>query len=166
MIADMNTSSNRPLSPHLQVYRLPMTALMSITHRITGAALTAGLLLISALFVAGALGESEFSFVMDLAMSPAGLIVLLAWSLALFYHLVNGVRHLIWDLGFGYEKHQAVASGWTVILATLALTGATWHYAGVFKQEFYGPYAEWVSAKTAAIKANFDQGVNADATEE
>lgn len=153
MICAMNTQTpSRPLSPHLQVYRLPMTALMSITHRITGASLTVGLLLVSALFIAGAMGESEFSRVMELATSPIGLVILLAWSLALFYHLANGIRHLIWDMGFGFEKHQAAASGWFVILATFALAGAVWYYAGVFEEDFYGQYVAIAQDLTATVE--------------
>lgn len=156
----MNTPSQRPLSPHLQVYRLPLTALMSITHRITGAALMGGLLLVSALFVSGAMGERYFTQAMEIATSPLGLVVLLAWSLALFYHLVNGVRHLIWDMGYGFEKRQATASGIFVILATLALTGATWYYAGVFEEDFYGQYVEIASNLTADISTQVEGAVD------
>lgn len=156
----MNIPSQRPLSPHLQVYRLPLTALMSITHRVTGAALMGGLLLVAALFVAGAMGEYEFSRVMEIATSPFGLIVLLAWSVALFYHLVNGVRHLVWDIGYGYEKKQATASGIFVILVTLALTGATWYFAGVFEEDFYGQYVEIASNLSGEVATQVEGAID------
>jgi succinate dehydrogenase / fumarate reductase cytochrome b subunit len=127
----MNTSSNsnRPLSPHLQVYRLPMTAIMSISHRITGAILAGGSLLIAAFLVSAVLGEAQYETVRAFASSWFGLVILAGWSFCLYYHLCNGVRHLIWDTASMLSKKQAAVSGWVVILSTILLTGATWCFA-------------------------------------
>ena len=131
----MNTTSKRPLSPHLQVYRLPMTAIMSISHRITGAILSGGSLLITAFLVAGMMGEGAYDAVSSFLGSWFGLVILVGWSFCLYYHLCNGIRHLIWDTAVMFEKSQAIISGWVVILAALLLTGGTWCLAsqpGVF----------------------------------
>lgn len=127
----MNTSTNskRPLSPHLQVYRLPMTAIMSISHRITGAILAGGSLLITAFLVSAMLGETEFEAVRMFASSWFGLVILAGWSFCLYYHLCNGVRHLIWDTASMLSKKQAAVSGWVVILSTILLTAGTWCFA-------------------------------------
>lgn len=125
----MNTSSNRPLSPHLQVYRLPMTAVMSISHRITGAILAGGSLLITAFLVSAMMGEGPYETVRAFAGSWFGLVILFGWSFCLYYHLCNGVRHLIWDTASMLSKKQAAISGWIVILSTILMTGATWCFA-------------------------------------
>lgn len=122
----MNTSSNRPLSPHLQVYRLPMTAIMSISHRITGAILAGGTLLITAFLVAAMMGEAPYETVRAFAGSWFGLLILAGWSFCLYYHLCNGIRHLIWDTAKMLEKSQAAISGWIVLAATVLLTAGTW----------------------------------------
>lgn len=127
MISPMNTPSPRPLSPHLQVYRLPMAALMSITHRITGAILAGGFLLIAGFLVAAALGEGPYNQVMAFASSGFGKFILFSWSAVLYYHTLNGVRHLIWDNSPStVTKCKATVSGWLVLALTAALTAFTW----------------------------------------
>lgn len=126
MIARMTTDT-RPLSPHLQVYRLPMTAKMSITHRMTGVILMGGLILLAAFLCAAACGEEHYNLAVSLASSPLGQIALVAWSAAFFYHLCNGVRHLFWDMGFLFKLKNAFVSGWIVLIATALLTGGTWY---------------------------------------
>lgn len=126
---NISPNSNRPLSPHLQVYRLPMTAFMSISHRITGVILAGGCLLVTAFLASAALGPQYYEPVRAFAGSPIGTILLFAWSIVLYYHLCNGIRHLIWDMGFMFEKTQAVMSGWLVLLGTAFLTAATWYAA-------------------------------------
>lgn len=127
MIAPMNEPKSRPLSPHLQVYRLPMAALMSITHRITGAGLAAGFFLVAAFLVNAAIGESYFNAVMNIATSLPGMIVLVFWSFALYYHTFNGIRHLIWDwCPSTISKDKATASGWFILLASASATALTW----------------------------------------
>ena len=126
----MNTSKPRPLSPHLQVYRLPMAALMSITHRITGAILSGGFLLIAAFLVCAASGAECFNMVMDFASSPFGIFILVGWSAALYYHTLNGIRHLVWDTKPStISMDKATASGFFIIAATLLLTAATWYFS-------------------------------------
>lgn len=127
MIAPMNEAKTRPLSPHLQVYRLPMAALMSITHRITGAALSAGFALVAFFLVSAAIGEDYYNVVMGYASSLFGMLVLVAWSLALYYHTFSGIRHLIWDwCPSTVSKDKATVSGWIVLLASAAATALTW----------------------------------------
>ncbi len=122
----------RPLSPHLQVYRLPMTALMSITHRITGVGLSAGCLLITAFLIAAAVSEEAFVWIKDFSITTVGTLILFAWSFALYYHTCNGVRHLIWDTVHLLEERAAIMAGWVVLLASAGLTAATWYFASIY----------------------------------
>ena len=117
---------SRPLSPHLQVYNLPMTARLSILHRISGALLVVGSVLIAAWFFTAAFSEDYYNMVMDLTLTAPGQFVLFGWSVVLYYHLCNGIRHLLWDIGFFLNKKGAAVTNWLVLLATLVLTGATW----------------------------------------
>ena len=120
------TSRTRPLSPHLQVYRLPMLALMSITHRATGVALSFGLILLAYWLGAAAYGPAAYATAASLIGSPIGYLVLFGFTVALYYHLCNGIRHLLWDAGWGFEIPQAYKSGYIVLAATAALTVVTW----------------------------------------
>lgn len=123
----MNTPRTRPLSPHLQVYRLPMAALMSITHRITGAILAGGFFLIALFLVSAAMGETYYSAVMNVVQSLPGLLVMIGWSLVLYYHTFNGIRHLVWDwCPSTVSKDKATLSGWFILLASAAATALTW----------------------------------------
>lgn len=127
MIAAMNEAKSRPLSPHLQVYRLPMAALMSITHRVTGAALAGGFVLVTLFLVSAAIGDDSYNMVMGYASSLCGMIVFILWSLALYYHTFNGIRHLVWDwCPSTVSKDKATASGWFILLASAAATALTW----------------------------------------
>lgn len=117
----------RPLSPHLQVYKLPMTALMSISHRITGVALAGGFVLITAFLVAAMMGESYYNQIMTLAMTVPGTILMFLWSFALYYHLCNGVRHLIWDTVHMIDQRPAFISGFFVLAIAILLTAVTWY---------------------------------------
>lgn len=120
------TSRNRPLSPHLQIYRLPLLALMSITHRATGVALALGLVLLAWWLGAAAYGPDAFAAAQSFMGSPLGYLILFGFSVALFYHLCNGIRHLLWDTGWGYEIPQAYGSGRVVLIATAVLTVVAW----------------------------------------
>ena len=124
--------TERPLSPHLQVYRLPMTALMSITHRMTGVALSAGCILITAFLMSAAISEEAFIWIKDFSITLPGTLILFAWSLALYYHTCNGIRHLIWDTVHLLEERNAVIAGWVVLVAAAALTAATWYFASIY----------------------------------
>lgn len=128
-MSDTTQKVKRPLSPHLQVYRLPLTALMSISHRITGAALAIGTILVTAFLLAAATGEAEYDFVMTLATSTLGTVILFLWSAALYFHMCNGIRHMFWDIGKNFNKATAMRSNYYVIFAALALTLFTWSYA-------------------------------------
>jgi succinate dehydrogenase / fumarate reductase cytochrome b subunit len=119
-------TDNRPLSPHLQVYRPQLTSVMSILHRITGIALAAGTLLLFWWLIAAATGPTAFDAVQSFIGSLVGRILLFGWSFALYYHLCNGIRHLVWDTGHGFEIRTAYASGWLVIVAASVLTIISW----------------------------------------
>ncbi len=116
----------RPLSPHLQVYKPQISSATSIFHRITGVALGAGAVLFTAWLVCAAAGDSAFSVIQAIFASWIGLIVLFGFTLALFYHFCNGIRHLAWDAGKGFELPDMHRSGRLVIGATLVLTVAFW----------------------------------------
>ncbi len=118
----------RPLSPHLQVYRLPLTALLSISHRISGIALILGAIFISIWFIAAVAGEEYYTLLMDFSQGWIGTLMIFGWSVALFYHLCNGIRHLLWDVGVGLNKCGACKGNTIVILATIILTAGIWFY--------------------------------------
>lgn len=117
---------NRPLSPHLQVYRWQWTMALSILHRITGVALGLGSLLLVYWLTAAATGPEAYARAQGFIGSWFGLLLLFGFSLALFYHLANGIRHLFWDTGRGFELKTAYASGLAVIVAAVVLTGFAW----------------------------------------
>jgi succinate dehydrogenase / fumarate reductase cytochrome b subunit len=116
----------RPLSPHLQVYRPQLTSMMSITHRATGVALTTGTLVLAVWLVAVALGGEIYSMVAMILAHPLGQFVLFGYSAALIYHAFNGVRHLSWDLGFGLTIPEVYRSGHIVLFLTFLLTACLW----------------------------------------
>jgi succinate dehydrogenase / fumarate reductase cytochrome b subunit len=116
----------RPLSPHLQVYRWQLTSVMSILHRTTGVALAVGTLLLVYWLIAAAAGPNAFATAQGFMGSILGRILLFGWTVALFYHLCNGIRHLFWDAGLGFELNSAYASGWAVVIATVLLSLAAW----------------------------------------
>ncbi len=120
---------NRPLSPHLQVYRPQWTMILSILHRITGVALGLGTLLLAWWLVAAASGPDAFATAQRTVGSIPGRIVLLGFTFSLFYHLANGVRHLFWDMGIGFELKAAQKSGWFALVLAVVLTIGSW-YAG------------------------------------
>lgn len=99
---------------------------LSILHRATGVALTAGFLVLAGWLLAVAGGESDYAGFAQSMQSVFGRLLLVAWTFAFFFHLANGIRHLVWDAGFGFEKHQTRISGVLVIVATVALTLAYW----------------------------------------
>lgn len=118
--------ANRPLSPHLQVYKPQVTSILSISHRITGIALSVGSVFLVWQLLAAASGPDAFETFQSFAGSWIGLLVLLAWSASIFFHLANGIRHLIWDAGFGFELEETYRSGRIAVIATVALTVIAW----------------------------------------
>ena len=119
-------TTDRPLSPHLQVYRPQLTSVLSILHRMTGGALAVGTLVLVYWLVAAASGPEAYAVAQDWIGSWIGYLVLFGWSWALFYHLCNGVRHLAWDIGWGFELPTVAATGWTVVAASGAMTVFAW----------------------------------------
>ena len=118
----------RPLSPHLQVYRWQVQMVTSILHRATGIVLTIGALLIAAALLALMLGPEAWQCVTGLAGSWFGLAFLFAWSWAFAYHLCNGIRHIVQDFGHGYRIASFVRSSWMSVIASLLVTGLIWGY--------------------------------------
>mgnify|MGYP001288120829 CR=1 FL=1 len=116
----------RPLSPHLQVYRPQLTSMMSIIHRATGVALTTGTLVLAAWLVAVAIGGETYKMVAMAVAHPLGQFVLFGYSAALIYHALNGIRHLTWDLGFGLTIPEVYRSGHIVLFLTFLLTACLW----------------------------------------
>lgn len=123
-------SNERPLSPHLQVYRWQITNTLSILHRLTGFALSAGTLLLVYWLIAVATGPGRFAHAQALLGSWPGKILLLGWTFSLFYHLGNGIRHLGWDAGWGFELPTLRVTGWLVVVFAVAMTGLSWWLAG------------------------------------
>jgi len=121
--------TQRPLSPHLQIYRPQLTSVLSITHRATGIALVVGTLVLVYWLLAAASGAEAYGSAQQLLGSWLGRLVLLGFSFALFFHLCNGIRHLFWDAGLGFELKTAYASGSAVIIASIAMTVLAWALA-------------------------------------
>ena len=117
---------DRPLSPHISVYRWPITMTLSILHRATGVAMSVGLVVLAAWLVAAASGADSYAQFTALASTLVGRLLLIGWSYAFFYHLANGIRHLVWDTGRGFEKRQANASAWFVLTLSIGVTAAFW----------------------------------------
>lgn len=120
------TGGDRPLSPHLQIYRWPVTMLTSILHRATGIANAAGLVLVTLFLVATAMGRDAFIAAHLLLAAWYGRLILFGFTLALSYHLLNGIRHLVWDAGAGFGLKTARNTGLFVIAGTFILTLIIW----------------------------------------
>ncbi len=120
------STGNRPLSPHLQIYRWQWTMMLSITHRATGIAMAVGALMLVCWLLAVASGPAAFAAVNGFLASWLGRLLLFGWTWSLLYHFANGVRHLFWDVGLGLELPAAQASGYTVVAVSLAGTLAVW----------------------------------------
>ncbi|MEM9684314.1 MAG: succinate dehydrogenase, cytochrome b556 subunit [Pseudomonadota bacterium] len=119
-------SGNRPLSPHIQVYRWQWTMLLSITHRATGIALAFGALLLVCWLLAVASGPAAFDELNAFLGSWFGRLILFGWTWALMYHLANGIRHLFWDAGLGLELEAAQASGYAAAIVSVVATVVIW----------------------------------------
>jgi succinate dehydrogenase / fumarate reductase, cytochrome b subunit len=117
---------NRPLAPNIQIYRPQMTSVLSILHRITGVALGLGSILLVYWVVAAAAGPDRFAGAQGLIGSWFGYLILFGFSVALFFHLANGIRHLFWDAGYGFTLRAAYTSGTVVLAATAVLTAIAW----------------------------------------
>jgi len=121
----------RPTSPHAGIYRWQIGNTLSILHRVTGAALALGLIALSYWLASLADGADSYSSAARFFTGPIGLIVLLGWTFAFLFHLLNGIRHLFWDAGRGFERTQRRLSGWAAVFGAIALTlcVAAWVWA-------------------------------------
>lgn len=119
-------SAKRPLSPHIQVYRWQWTMLLSISHRVTGVGLAVGTVLLVYWLAAAASGPEAFETAQVVIGSFIGRLFLFGWTFALFYHLCNGIRHLVWDMGLGFELDVAYKSGLAVLVVSAGLTVLSW----------------------------------------
>lgn len=117
----------RPLSPHIGVYKWQITMVMSILHRATGVFLSIGLLMLTSWLLAIATGSNEYAQILDFFRSVFGRLLLIGWSFAFFYHFCNGIRHLFWDSGRGFEIEQVKTSGVFTFIAAIILTAGTWY---------------------------------------
>ncbi len=123
-------AGNRPLSPHLQIYRPQLTSVLSIFHRGTGVFLSIGIAALVYWLTALSQGPEPYAGAVAVFGSLPGKLLLLGWAFSFFFHLLNGVRHLFWDAGKGFELSQVYFSGWAVLLGAVALTVVTWFSVG------------------------------------
>ena len=119
------TKHPRPLSPFM-MYRLQYTNVLSFLHRITGCALSVGLLLFVYWLTAAATGAEAYGLARTVFAHPVVIALLVGFSFSFFYHLLNGVRHLVWDAGYGFEKSTARKSGWVAFLGAVVVTLFFW----------------------------------------
>jgi len=122
-------SSSRPVSPHLQIYRKQLTSVMSITHRATGIVLSLGAVVMTFWLLALAGGEPSYDALHGYLASVPGRLFVALWVFSFYFHLCNGVRHLFWDAGIGFELKTVYASGYAAIAASVLLTLVTIGYA-------------------------------------
>lgn len=120
------TTGNRPLSPHMKIYKFPLNGLMSGSHRVTGILLSIGTLLFAYWLIAAAYGAESYETAQAFFGSWLGQLMLIGWTFCLYYHLVNGIRHLIWDMGKCLEKEDLIKTGRIGMAVTAILTVATW----------------------------------------
>jgi succinate dehydrogenase / fumarate reductase cytochrome b subunit len=115
-------AAQRPLSPHLGIYRWQITMWLSSLHRITGLLLSLGAVALAAWLIAAATSEAAYAAVAAVVGAPWFKAPLAAWAFCFFYHLANGIRHLAWDAGLGFEKSRIRATGWTVVVFAVTAT--------------------------------------------
>jgi succinate dehydrogenase / fumarate reductase cytochrome b subunit len=127
--ASDGTLIRRPLSPHAGIYRWPVTMVASILNRVTGVAISVGTLLLVWWLVAAASGPAAFALVQEFLISPLGLLLLFGWTLALFYHFWSGLRHLAWDMGYGFAHASLNPVTWGVMALSVLSTAAVWAVA-------------------------------------
>lgn len=125
-MSDTPKIKERPLSPHLQVYRPQMTSMLSILHRACGYALAVGTIMVVWLLIAAATGPEAYATFQWFVGTLVGKVMIFGWSAALFYHLCNGVRHMFWDMGYLFKIENAYRAGYVVLAAAAALTALFW----------------------------------------
>ena len=124
--------SNNPLSPHLQIYRWHVSSLLSITHRISGVINLLALILIFFWIVVLSLGENSYELFLLIINSFFGKFILIGFTWSMTFHVLGGIRHLVWDFGYGFEIKTANISGIIVIISSLVLTIIFWLFARGF----------------------------------
>jgi len=122
------SNRTRPLSPHLTIYRWPLTMILSILHRATGVSLSVGLIIFSVWLFAIAFGEQYFTFFVYVFSNWIGRFLLVVWTFAFFLHFCNGLRHLYWDTGRGFDRERVEISARIVVFSSLLLTSIFWLY--------------------------------------
>jgi len=127
----MNDSKN-PMSPHLQIYRWHISSLLSITHRISGVINLLALILIFFWLIVLSFGESNYELFLLIINSFFGKFILIGFTWSMSFHILSGIRHLVWDLGYGFEIKTANISGIIVIICSLVLTIIFWLFARGF----------------------------------
>lgn len=121
-----NVTNNRPLSPHLQIYKLIPTMAMSIIHRITGCALYFGTILVAWWLIAAASGEAYYNWASWFMGTIVGQVILLGYTWALVHHMLGGFRHFMWDLGYGFDKHFSTKLAKANLIGSICLTLLIW----------------------------------------
>ncbi|MEZ5566056.1 MAG: succinate dehydrogenase, cytochrome b556 subunit [Gammaproteobacteria bacterium] len=132
-MSERSRSRPRPRSPDVQIYRPQLTSVLSITHRATGVWLGLGSILLVAWLIAVASGGDAYATLDRFLGSWIGAILLFSWTFSLFYHLCNGIRHLAWDLDYGFELPTIYLTGWLVVAVSVILTLLTWATALALK---------------------------------
>lgn len=130
------TGAGRPLSPHLQIYRPMLTMLMSIAHRVSGAANAVGFLLLAWWLVAISMGPEAYAQVSDFFGSVFGRLLLFLFFWSLIHHMLGGIRHLIWDTGAGLDKTSIEVFAWATIIGSTVLTVLVWLFGYWLKGSF------------------------------
>ena len=122
----MTARIERPLSPHMQVYRWTLTMALSIVHRATGIALYAGTLLLACWLIAAASGPAAYGHVQAFTGSIIGRLIVFGYTWALMHHMLSGIRHFVWDLGYGFKPNEREALTWGALIAGISLTVLVW----------------------------------------
>lgn len=122
----MTARIERPLSPHLQIYRVTLTMAMSLAHRATGLALYVGTLLLVWWLVAAASGPTAYADVQAFIGSFIGRLIIFGYTWALMHHLLSGIRHFVWDLGYGFKPNEREALTWGALMGGISLTVLLW----------------------------------------
>ena len=125
-MAGTNVPVERPLSPHLQIYRWPWPMAMSIAHRVTGAALYYGMLLVAWWLIAAASGPGPYAVFSSFINSWIGRLILFGYTWSVLHHMLGGIRHLIWDIGLGFGEHERDRLSQATLAASVALTVLLW----------------------------------------
>lgn len=121
-------SSSRPTSPHLTIYRPQISTVLSIAHRITGVGLYIGLILFAYWLWTAAYNPTGYTSLHECLSSWIGRIFLFGWTFAFFYHFANGIRHLFWDIGKGFELPVMARTGWAAVFFAILMTGFVWGF--------------------------------------